>query len=161
MKKLFILSSLFLLLFGCAYNEQGNLKKSSWGTVLGGLGGAAIGSAFGSGSGKSAAVATGAILGSLAGSQIGKHLDQEDQKKLQETQQFALENNRSNQISTWDNPDTKNYGTITPIKTFSGSKHGYDVCREYTQTIHVAGSQEKAYGTACRTADGHWKIIES
>jgi surface antigen len=160
MKKILVFSTLFIFLAGCAYDEQGNLKKSSWGAVLGGLGGAAVGSAFGSGSGKSAAIATGAILGSLAGSQIGKHLDEEDQKKLQETQQFALENNRVNQKSTWDNPDTHHYGSITPIKTFDGRNHGYEVCREYTQEINVGGKKEQGYGTACRTADGAWKIIE-
>jgi len=33
------------------------------------------------------------------------------------------------------------------------------VCREYQQTITVGGRTERAYGTACKQADGSWKII--
>jgi surface antigen len=33
------------------------------------------------------------------------------------------------------------------------------LCREYQSTVVVGGKQEQAYGTACRQADGSWKVV--
>ena len=35
--------------------------------------------------------------------------------------------------------------------------NGY--CREFTQTIHVNGVPQKAYGTSCRQPDGTWRVV--
>lgn len=32
-------------------------------------------------------------------------------------------------------------------------------CREFQQTIVVAGQQQQGYGTACRQPDGSWRIV--
>lgn len=37
--------------------------------------------------------------------------------------------------------------------------NGGQDCREYQQTVMVGGQPSPAYGTACRQADGSWKII--
>ena len=33
-------------------------------------------------------------------------------------------------------------------------------CREFTQKIIVDGVEQDAFGTVCRVADGHWKIMD-
>lgn len=32
-------------------------------------------------------------------------------------------------------------------------------CREYTQTLKIANTVQKAYGTACRQPDGSWQLM--
>jgi hypothetical protein len=32
-------------------------------------------------------------------------------------------------------------------------------CREFEQTITVAGKPQKAYGTSCQQPDGSWKVV--
>ncbi len=45
--------------------------------------------------------------------------------------------------------------TVAPIAPPPGGNE----CREFQQTITIAGQTHKAYGTACRQADGTWKIV--
>ena len=64
-----------LSLAGC--DTMGGPKQTG-GTLLGGIGGAAIGSQFGNGTGRVVAVAAGTLLGALAGSEVGRSLDKAD-----------------------------------------------------------------------------------
>jgi|GEM_PF-3469967 len=48
-------------------------------------------------------------------------------------------------------------GSTTAIR--EGSDLNGHVCREFQQTITVGGDTEEAYGTACLTGDGTWKIM--
>ena len=50
-------------------------------------------------------------------------------------------------------PDTTYQYTIV-VRDTSGN-----TCREYQSTVTVGGKTEQAYGTACRQADGSWKIV--
>ena len=55
-----------------------------------------------------------------------------------------------------ENPDTHNSGTFTPKSTVMQANG--QPCREFTQTVSIGGQMQEAYGTACRQADGSWKI---
>jgi len=57
----------------------------------------------------------------------------------------------------WNNPQTGNSGTITSTRDGYTSAGTY--CREYQQTVTVANQTELIYGTACKQADGTWKIV--
>lgn len=131
--------------------------KQTGGAILGGIGGAVAGSQFGAGKGTVAAVAAGTLLGALIGSEVGKSLDRADKAALANTTQTTLETQPSGSTSTWSNPDSGNYGTVTPTKTYQTNAGQY--CREYQQTIVVGGRTEEAYGTACRQPDGSWKVV--
>ena len=131
-------------------------EKETLGTIAGaGLGGL-IGTQVGGGKGKLAAVVLGTLAGAWAGSEIGKSLDKADKAYAQRTAQDALEYNKAKQASTWRNPDSGNSGTVTPVSTYRDTA-GND-CREFETAIFVDGKQEKGTGTACRQADGTWKI---
>jgi len=71
--------------------------------------------------------------------------------------QNTLEYNRTNQASTWVNPDTGQSSSTVPTRTFQNA--GGQPCREFTQTITVAGEKQQGYGTACRQPDGSWQIV--
>lgn len=127
--------------------------KAVLGSLIGGAAGVGIAAAAGGGAG---AMLGAGLGGMLIGGLIGNRLDARDKRMASEAAQKAFENNRSGQTSVWKNPDTGNSGTITPTRTTQLANGQY--CREYKQTITVGGQQENAYGTACRQADGTWKI---
>lgn len=128
--------------------------------AIGALGGGALGgyagSTIGSGRGQIVATAIGAVAGALLGGAIGQQLDQADKERAGRTYQAALENSPVGRTATWRNPDSGNCGTITPTRTY---EVGNQYCREYQQTVTVAGRQQQAYGKACRQPDGTWQVM--
>ncbi len=154
-RMLAILLVVAMVLAGCAPSMG---PKETGGTLIGAAGGAAIGSQIGSGTGRIVAVAIGTLAGALIGQGVGQSLDRADQLAMERNAQYALENTRTQTTTTWRNPDSGNYGSITPVETYQTASGQY--CREYTQTVVVAGEKQQAYGTACRQPDGSWKIIK-
>jgi surface antigen len=153
--KYFIPAVVAVSLVGCQATGQG--EKEMGGTLVGaGLGGLA-GSAIGSGTGQLAAVGAGVLLGGLLGNQVGKSLDRADRAEIARAQQNAYAAPVGQQI-TWSNPQSGNYGTITPTR--EGRDASGNQCREFQQTITVGGQPQQGYGTACRQPDGTWKIIQ-
>ncbi|MEQ8281789.1 MAG: RT0821/Lpp0805 family surface protein [Parvibaculum sp.] len=142
-----------------ACDQQGGFggagTKQTIGTVGGAVAGGLAGQAIGGGTGRLWATGAGVLLGALIGSEIGKSLDRADRAAMGQTTYNALETGRSGQAVQWRNPDSGNYGTVTPQSAYQS---GNVTCREYTQTINVGGRSEQAYGTACRQPDGSWQI---
>jgi len=127
-------------------------------TTVGGLGGAAAGGLLAAAlGGKGAGIAAGTILGGLIGGTIGDRLDAADREKAHVAAAQALEAVPSGHSVAWQNPDSGNTGTVTPVKTYQTATGQY--CREYTQTITIGGEKHKSYGTACRESDGSWRIV--
>ncbi|MHA1114480.1 MAG: RT0821/Lpp0805 family surface protein, partial [Alphaproteobacteria bacterium] len=116
-------------------------------------------STIGKGGGKLVAVAAGTMLGALLGSEIGRSLDKADQAHANRTTQQSLESAPTGKPSRWVNPDSGHSGSVTPTRTFKTAR-GQD-CREFEQTVTIDGRTEVAYGTACRQADGTWKIVNA
>jgi surface antigen len=141
-----------LVLAGCA----GQGQKQTGGTLVGAAAGGLLGAQFGSGAGKLAATAIGALAGAWIGNEVGTSLDNADKAAMKQSSQYALEATKTGHTSNWSNPDSGNSGTVTPTKTYQTVQGEY--CREYQQTITVAGKTQEAYGTACRQPDGTWKV---
>jgi surface antigen len=156
MKKIVGIVLVAMMVVSCS--PDGRVNKQSAGTVLGALGGAIIGSHIGKGGGQMAAIALGSLAGAALGNQVGLSLDRADQSAYDRNVQVALETKTTGQTSAWNNPDSGNHGTTTPVKTFQTSEGRY--CREFTQTISVGGKTKEAYGTACRQPDGSWQISQ-
>jgi len=124
------------------------------GAVAGGL----LGSQIGGGKGQMVAIGVGTLLGALAGSEVGKSLDRADQMYAERANTRAY-NAPVGQSISWNNPESGNYGTITPVR--DGTSRDGRYCREFQQAITVDGRQQTAYGTACRAPDGSWQIVNS
>lgn len=146
---------LALALTACGTDGQGD--KQTVGTLLGAGLGALAGSQFGGGKGQLAAVAVGALAGAWLGGETGKSLDKADKAYAQRTAQDALEYNKTHQTSSWNNPDSKASGSVTPTRTYQTAEGRS--CREYETSIIVDGKTEKATGTACRQPDGTWRVV--
>ena len=141
-----------LVLAGCS----GQGQKQTGGTLVGAAAGGLLGSQFGSGAGKLAATAIGVLAGAWIGNEVGTSLDNADKAAMKQSSQYALEATKTGHTSNWSNPDSGNSGTVTPTKTYQTAQGEY--CREYQQTVTVAGKTQEAYGTACRQPDGSWKV---
>ena len=159
MRSIFLIFIIGSLLGACTLtstgpNQQG--PKQSVGTVTGMVLGGKIANDFAKGS-KNENIWTlaGVTLGAFMGNEIGAALDQQDILMAQKSQYQALEYNKLNVGSTWNNPDTGNSGKIYPTRTFN---RGEQPCREFTQEITIAGKTETAFGLACRMADGSWQL---
>ena len=101
----------------------------------------------------------GIVGGGVVGNLVGRGLTAQDTQRAQyaQTQAYAAP---VGQPVQWQNPQTGNYGTITPVR------QGYDstgaLCREYQTTIVVGGQQQQGYGTACSRDGGRsWQIISA
>ncbi|MEX0838899.1 MAG: RT0821/Lpp0805 family surface protein [Parvibaculum sp.] len=155
--KAIAIGAMALALAAC--DQQGGFggagTKQTIGTVGGAVAGGLAGSQIGGGSGRLWATGAGVLLGALVGSEIGKSLDRADQAYLGQTTYNALETGRTGQPVQWRNPDSGNYGTVTPQ---AAQQYSGQTCREYSQTIYVEGQSQTAYGTACRQPDGSWQI---
>ena len=144
---------------GPSYNLYTGGPKQTAGTLLGGAGGGLLGASLG----KNAAgdrgfvyTAVGTLLGAVIGNSIGQSLDAADQQYATSTANNALEYYPSGTAAAWRNPDSGNYGTTTPIRTYATD--GAD-CRDYETTIYVDGRPQTARGSACRQGDGTWRIV--
>lgn len=153
-KQLVIVLMAAVVLSGCT---QGMGPKEGTGTLLGATAGAVLGSNVGKGKGNIAAIAIGTLAGALFGQEIGRSLDRADRIAMGQNAQYSLEYTPSRQTTTWNNPDSGNSGSLTPIRTYQTETGRY--CREYRQTVYIGERQQEAYGMACRQPDGTWQII--
>ena len=125
--------------------------------VLGSIGGAAAGGLLAAAlGGKGGAIVASALVGGLIGGYVGHRLDTKDKQMAAQAATMAFEQNRSGQPSAWNNPDSGNHGSITPTHTYQLATGQY--CREYTQDVWIGNEKQQTSGTACRQADGTWKI---
>lgn len=163
------ISACAMLLSACdgqqnAYNAQqggitggGGFSKQDLGTGIGAIGGAVAGAQFGKGDGKIVTGALGALLGAGIGNAVGASLDRADMQYYNQTSQRAFETAQAGQSLPWKNPESGNYGSITPSAPYKNTDGMY--CREFTQKITVGGQAQSGYGTACRQPDGSWQIV--
>lgn len=126
--------------------------QENQGMVIGGILGGVLGSQVGDGDSRIITAAVGTLIGAIAGSAIGKRLDEADRLKTGHT----LETVRTGVSSEWKNPDTGYDYTVTPTRTYSADSG--TPCREFSMKSEIGGKSEEVYGTACRQADGSWKI---
>ena len=156
LKSVAAVAVIVLFAAGCA-DQNGPGTKQTVGALGGAALGGLLGSQIGSGSGKLVATGAGVFLGALLGSSIGKSLDDVDRLKAQQAYSQAQAAPVGETIA-WNNPNSGNSGTVTPVRDGTSSTGAY--CREFQQTITVGGQTENAYGTACRQPDGSWKIVQ-
>jgi surface antigen len=158
-KNLSIAAAALLMLAACdSQNPNSTLNKSNTGTVIGAVGGGLLGSQVGKGSGRLIGVGVGTLLGAALGNQVGSSLDRADMAYYNNTSQRALETAQPGQSLPWNNPQSGNSGTVTPLNYYQTANGQY--CREYSQTINVGGQKQEAFGRACRQPDGSWQIVE-
>ncbi len=61
-------------------------------------------------------------------------------------------------VVPWSNPGTGHYGEVAVLDDGYDDASGLP-CRTYRTTVVVDGQPQTATGTACREADGTWRIV--
>lgn len=151
LKKLVPVMAVAAALAGC----QTSTKETA--DAPGGVVGGVIASQYGAGANpKLASTGVGTLLGAFIGKEIGASLDKTDQQYAEGAAKRAYAAPVGERI-TWKNPQSGNQGTIATTRDGYTSSGTY--CREYQQTVTVGKQTELAYGTACKQADGAWKIV--
>jgi len=138
-----------MALFGCSTAPT----KQDQGMIIGAIAGGILGHQVGGGSGQVLATMVGTIAGAAIGGSIGRTMDDYDRMNAS----AALENVRTGVPSAWVNPDTGYEYVMTPTNTYDS---GTGPCREYTLDATIGGKTEQIYGTACRQADGSWRVVD-
>ena len=119
--------------------------------IIGGIVGGVLGNRVGDGAGRTVATVMGAMIGTAIGGNIGRKMDEADRLKVA----HSLETVRTGVGTRWVNPDTGNTYKVLPTKTFDDK--GIP-CREFSLNATIGGETQEMYGTACRQADGSWKM---
>ena len=140
---------------GCEQNPYG--PKQTVGGLTGGALGGLLGAQFGSGTGRLATTGAGVFIGALIGSEIGRSMDDVDQMRANDAVVRA-HNAPIGQTITWNNPQSGNYGSVTPVRDGTSAAGAY--CREFQQSITVDGQRGQGTGIACRQPDGTWRIVQ-
>ncbi len=155
MESVFAILIAMCLMTGCA----GTYNKATTGAALGAVTGGALAYGLGQDSSKKELwTILGVGLGAVIGNNIGAQLDERDRLLAGQTLQHTLEQAPTNAVGSWNNPDSGHSGTVTP--TVTRYTDGQP-CREFTTTVNIGGQPQQGYGTACRQADGSWKIVQS
>lgn len=146
-----------VLTAGCAARQPAPapdpvIDESDAGEIIGGVAGAAIGSQVGDGTGQTIATIAGALIGSQVGERIGARAERRDLERAA----TALERNRLNETSTWENPRTGNDFAVTPVNRFERAERE---CREFRFRVETAYGEDTRMRTACRQPDGTWEIV--
>lgn len=82
-------------------------------------------------------------------------LDRSDMAYYQNTFQRALETGRIGLAADWQNPDSGNSGSTTPIRNLQLEDRA---CREFSQQATVQGTLYQRNGIACRKPDASWEV---
>lgn len=154
MKRFLLVTCLPLALTACEGADRERI-----GTIGGAAAGAVAGKAIG-GSGTSGTIGMilGAIGGGYLGGEIGQALDDRDQKELSNVTQRALNEGTSGQSFAWSNPATGNRGTVSPTSNPYSTADGQQ-CRDFTTSVTLReGRSATSTGTACKQADGSWRV---
>jgi surface antigen len=153
-----LLAMISVGLTACETLDTGMGNKQMIGAGSGAILGGVVGSKVGKGSGQLVGVGVGTLLGLMVGNSIGKSLDQADMMYAQRAEQQAYRAPIGQQVA-WNNPQSGNSGTITPVRDGKSSDGRY--CREYKQTIYIDGQAQTAVGTACKNTDGTWQVLSN
>jgi len=124
-------------------------------SAAGGFGGAVAGGLLGGMLGGPRGLIAGAVIGGLFGAAVGDAMDRRDRMLAERNASWALEYVPSGSTEEWHNPGSGHGGTFTPLRTY---RRRGTYCREYRQTVVIGDQEHEAYGTACRQADGSWRI---
>lgn len=99
----------------------------------------------------------GLSLGACAGVTQTAALTETDRQPMDQAVQQSLETDMVGQSRNWRNPDGGHLGTVIVLRTFTNDAGR--PCRDYQQTVTVAGRTRMAYDTACRQPTGNWNSV--
>jgi surface antigen len=86
-------------------------------------------------------------------------LNAEDWRRAKAALSTALDPQGNGSLVSWDNPDSGNRGSFTPVgKPFPLAA---GICRVFLAEVDCKGDEHAIQGTACSDKRGEWTIAEA
>jgi len=130
----------------------GRCDRDEVGTVVGAVVGGAIGSTVGKGDDRLIAILVGSAIGAVVGREIGREMDSSDRACVG----HALELATAGQWVRWNGDRDGLHYALKPGDGFE--RDGY-ACRAFTLERDLDGRSTRKSGSACRVADGEWRML--
>ncbi len=108
----------------------------------------------GAATGRNAIIA--ALDGGLIGGSVGKNLSEGDRRRALEAEYRALENTPGGQRVSWQGSEATSRGEVLAAQPY---RVGSQDCRQYSQTVFTPAGSQTARGTACRSGEGTWTLL--
>jgi surface antigen len=90
---------------------------------------------------------------------IADLLEPEDWRRAKAALSTALDPQGNGSLVGWDNPDSGNKGTFTPVGKAYPLNAG--ICRVFLAELVRKGDEQSLQGTACLEKQGEWTIAEA
>jgi surface antigen len=96
--------------------------------------------------------------GSIPSLSLERLLDAEDWRRAKAALSTALDPQGNGALVVWDNPQSGNKGSFTPV----GKAYPSDakICRAFSSRIDRKGDEQSMQGTACSDKGDDWTILE-
>jgi surface antigen len=98
----------------------------------------------------------GTLAGGYFGERLGSRFDDSARQAAASAERQALANNSP---ADWSDPSSGASGRVRPLRSFTDAAGR--PCREYSQTVNLAGRRQSDTGIACRQSDGSWSLVGS
>jgi len=108
------------------------------------------------GAGTGAASIAGTLAGSYFGNRLGSRFDDTARQAAATAERRALADNAP---ADWSDPSSGTSGRVRPLRSFTDAA-GRE-CREYSQTVNIAGRRHSDTGIACLQSAGNWSLVGS
>ena len=93
----------------------------------------------------------------VSAADLRQNMTSDDQHIAAMAMQIAMERRQDNEASTWTNGISGNHGAVVPRRTYRSRSGSY--CRNFEETMTVAGVTATFERTACRGGDGNWTAL--
>ncbi len=97
--------------------------------------------------------------GTVPKSPIASLLEPEDWRRAKAALSTALDPQGNGSLVGWENPDSGNKGTFTPVGKAYPLNAG--ICRVFLAELDRKGNEQSLQGTACADKQGEWTIAEA
>jgi surface antigen len=97
--------------------------------------------------------------GAVPRSSLAGLLDAEDWRRAKAALSTALDPQGNGSLVGWDNPDSGNKGSFTPVGEPFPLEAG--ICRVFLAEVDRKGDEHAMQGTACSDKRGEWTIAET
>jgi surface antigen len=108
------------------------------------------------GAGTAADSIAGTLAGSYFGNRLGSRFDDTARQAAATAERRALADNAP---ADWRDPLSGTSGRVRPLRSFTDAA-GRE-CREYSQTVNIAGRSQSDTGIACLQSAGNWSLVGS
>lgn len=106
------------------------------------------------GAGMPASTVAGTLAGGYFGSRLGSRFDDSARQAAATAERRALADNAT---ADWSDSQSGASGRVRPLRSFIDAA-GRE-CREYSETVNIAGRRDSDTGIACLDSGGDWSLV--